>query len=395
MTDQEKRCKHLTEEDREEIQTGLNVGMTFKQIARRIQKDQTTVSKEVKKHIEKLPARSEKGSNEPICEKKLKPPFVCNGCKRSNRCQQERQFYIARKAQDAYRETLVSAREGIVLNKEEFYAEDRLLTEAVRKGQHLYHAVQSTGVKMSLTSAYRYARKGYMSFAVLDLPRAVKFKPRHVSTEPRLPSKTRQEHSYEKFLDFCAAEDVSSWVEMDTVIGRQGGKVLMTFLFTCCNFMFAILLDDKTAASACAAVQALKDRLGRSGFSFGEIMPVILTDNGPEFNNIAAFENDLEGLPESHLFFCEPYHSSEKPRVEKNHTLLRDILPQGSSFDALTQDDVNLIFSHVNSVIRKGLHGKSAFQVFTSFFSERLANLLGVSYIAPGDVIQSPALLKK
>ena len=71
MTDQEKRCKHLTEEDREEIQTGLNVGMTFKQIARRIQKDQTTVSKEVKKHIEKLPARSEKGSNEPICEKKL------------------------------------------------------------------------------------------------------------------------------------------------------------------------------------------------------------------------------------------------------------------------------------------------------------------------------------
>ena len=53
MTDQMKRCKHLTEEDREEIQAGLNVGMTFKQIARRIQKDQTTVPKEVKKHIEK------------------------------------------------------------------------------------------------------------------------------------------------------------------------------------------------------------------------------------------------------------------------------------------------------------------------------------------------------
>ena len=79
MTDQEKRYKHLTEEDREEIQAGLNVGMTFKQIARRIQKDQTTVSKEVKKHIEKQPARSEKGLTEPVCEKKLKPPFVCNG----------------------------------------------------------------------------------------------------------------------------------------------------------------------------------------------------------------------------------------------------------------------------------------------------------------------------
>lgn len=395
MTDQEKRCKHLTEEDREEIQAGLNVGMTFKQIARRIQKDQTTVSKEVKKHIEKQPARSEKGLAEPVCEKKLKPPFVCNGCKKSSRCQQERQFYVARKAHAAYRETLVACREGIVLNKEVFYAEDQILTEAVRNGQHLYHAVQSTGVSMSLTSAYRYAKKGYMSFSVLDLPRAVKFKPRRVDKEPRLPAKTRQEHSYEKFLEFCEAEDVSSWVEMDTVIGRPGGKIMMTFIFTCCNFMFAILLNDKTAASASTAVQGLKDRLGRSGFSFGEIMPVILTDNGREFNHIAAFENDLEGNPESHLFFCEAYHSSEKPRVEKNHTLLRDILPQGTSFDELTQDDVNLVLSHVNGVIRKGLHGKSAFQVFTSLFSERLANILGISFVAPCDVIQSPALLKK
>lgn len=395
MTDPEKRYKHLTEQDRDEIQTGLNLGMTFKQIARRIQKDQTTVSKEVKKHIEKLPARSEKGLAEPVCEKKLKPPFVCNGCRKSTRCQQERLLYVARKAQAAYRETLVSSREGIVLNKEKFYDQDRKLTAAVKNGQHLYHAIQATGAEISLSSAYRYAKKGYFSYSLLDLPRVVKFKPRRQNKEPRIPPKIRQEHSYEKFQEFCDAEEVSSWVEMDTVIGRPGGKTLMTFIFTCCNFMFAILLDDKTAASAAAAIQSLKDSLGRAGFSFGEIIPVILTDNGPEFNNIAAFENDLEGKPESHLFFCEPYHSSEKPRVEKNHTLLRDILPQGSSFDELTQDDVNLVFSHVNGVIRKGLHGKSAYQVFVSLFSDRLAHLLGVSYVAPGDVIQSPALLKK
>lgn len=66
MTGHEKRCKHLTSEDREEIQTGLNVGMAFKQIARRIQKHQTTVSKEVKKHIEKQPARSDKRLAKPI-----------------------------------------------------------------------------------------------------------------------------------------------------------------------------------------------------------------------------------------------------------------------------------------------------------------------------------------
>ena len=245
MTDPEKRYKHLTEEDRTEIQTGLNMGMTFKQIARRIGKDQTTVSKEVKKHIEKQPARSEKGAAEPICEKKLKPPFVCNNCKKSSRCQQERQFYVARKAQAAYRETLVSAREGIVLGKEEFYEQDRKLTDAVLNGQHLYHAIQATGVSMSLSSAYRYTQKGYMSFCRLDLPRAVKFKPRRQNKETRLPSKVRQDHSFEKFQEYCEAESINSWVEMDTVIGRPGGKVLMTFIFTCCNFMFMFRLSAK------------------------------------------------------------------------------------------------------------------------------------------------------
>ncbi|MDR0817554.1 MAG: helix-turn-helix domain-containing protein, partial [Clostridiales Family XIII bacterium] len=45
-----KKNKHLTDDDRQEIQDCLNHGMTFKAIGRRIGKDQTTISKEVKKH---------------------------------------------------------------------------------------------------------------------------------------------------------------------------------------------------------------------------------------------------------------------------------------------------------------------------------------------------------
>lgn len=47
----ENKYKHLTKDDRDEIQECLNHGMTFKAIAQRISKDQTTISKEVKKHI--------------------------------------------------------------------------------------------------------------------------------------------------------------------------------------------------------------------------------------------------------------------------------------------------------------------------------------------------------
>ena len=52
-------CKHLTFEDRIEIQDCLFHGVSFKGIAKRISKDPTTVSKEVKKHIQVIPARTE------------------------------------------------------------------------------------------------------------------------------------------------------------------------------------------------------------------------------------------------------------------------------------------------------------------------------------------------
>ena len=69
MTDRRKRWSHLTEENRAEIQNGLNMGMTFKSIARRIGADPTTVSKEVKKHQVVREARSEQGkkANAPNC----------------------------------------------------------------------------------------------------------------------------------------------------------------------------------------------------------------------------------------------------------------------------------------------------------------------------------------
>jgi len=44
--------KHLTLAERIEIQSCLDKQMTFKAIGKHIEKDQTTVSKEIKKHLE-------------------------------------------------------------------------------------------------------------------------------------------------------------------------------------------------------------------------------------------------------------------------------------------------------------------------------------------------------
>lgn len=45
-----KKYKHLTLDERTTIQTGLNTNMTFSEIGKLINKDRSTISKEVTKH---------------------------------------------------------------------------------------------------------------------------------------------------------------------------------------------------------------------------------------------------------------------------------------------------------------------------------------------------------
>ncbi|MDR0898450.1 MAG: hypothetical protein LBN04_11430 [Oscillospiraceae bacterium] len=191
---------------------------------------------------------------------------------------------------------------------------------------------------------YRHIARGYYTISKIDLPRAVKFKPRKMHAPEYVPKGIQAGRSFEEYTQFLQDNGTVATVEMDTVIGRVGGKVIMTFQFVPADFMFGILLDNKTAAEAGAKVTLLKQHLARLGFSFGTVFPVILTDNGGEFSHVHAFENALDGEKETSVFFCDPNTSYQKPHVENNHTLLRNIVPTGTSFDTFTQDTVNLIF---------------------------------------------------
>ena len=103
----------------------------------------------------------------------------------------------------------------------------------------------------------------------------VKFKARKQKRPDAVPKALREGRTYADFLKFKEERNISSWVEMDTVIGRIGGKVIMTFDFTFCNFMFGLLLENKTAAETASKIQDLKMRLRDSGVRFGDIFPLL------------------------------------------------------------------------------------------------------------------------
>ena len=381
--------KHLTLSDRNDIQLGLERGETFKAIGQSILKDPTTVSKEVKRNRQVRESTCDKLP----CPLLDKAPFVCNGCpKRRQNCGYKKIFYLAKQAQKQYEQTLVEAREGTPLNSKTFWDMDKVISDGVKKGQHIYHILKTHNLDVSSSTVYRHIRKGYLSIAPIDLARAVKFKERRKSKLPSIPKEAKKGRSYEDFLNYLVLNQLDSWLEMDTVLGRMGGKVLLTFNLSFCNFIFARLLDNKTALEVTKHLYDIKNTLHQADKDFFQLFPVILTDNGGEFARVDDIEMDVRG--ESKLFFCDPNRSDQKGRIEKNHTLIRDILPKGTSFDNLTQEDINLVCSHVNSVKRAALNGKSAYELFAFTYGEEISKLLGISKIPAEDVCQSSKLLQ-
>ena len=381
--------KHLTLSDRNDIQLGLERGETFKAIGQSILKDPTTVSKEVKRNKQ---VRESTCHNLP-CTLIDKAPFVCNGYpKKRQNCGYQKIFYLAKQAQKQYEQTLVESREGTPLNSKTFWDMDKVISDGVKKGQHIYHILKTHNLDVSSSTVYRHIRKGYLSIAPIDLARAVKFKERRKSKLPSIPKEAKKGRSYEDFQNYLVLNQLDSWLEMDTVMGRMGGKVLLTFNLSFCNFIFARLLDNKTALEVTKHLYDIKNTLHQADKDFFQLFPVILTDNGGEFARVDDIEMDVRG--ESKLFFCDPNRSDQKGRIEKNHTLIRDILPKGTSFDNLTQEDINLVCSHVNSVKRAALNGKSSYELFAFTYGEEIPKLLGISKIPAEDVCQSSKLLQ-
>ena len=189
----------------------------------------------------------------------------------------------------------------------------------------------------------------------------------------------------------------ASIVEMDTVIGTsggKGGKCFLTLLFRNSNLMLIILLPYKQSKYVTKAFNMLKKCLGIDEYK--RIFQVILTDNGTEFSDPESIEIDYDtGEVVSKVFYCDPNCSWQKGMIEKNHEFIRYVLPKGTSFAGLTQEDCNLLASHINSVPRVSLNNATPYEVAEIFIGKKDLERLEIKKIEYDEVDLSKKLLKK
>ena len=180
---------------------------------------------------------------------------------------------------------------------------------------------------------------------------------------------------------------------MDTVEGVKGGKILLTIHFLESHFMLTFIRDANTSQSVIDVFEHLYSILGQDTFT--KLFQVILTDNGSEFSNPSAIEFDEDGNRRTRIFYCNPSSPHQKGAVENNHTLLRRIIPKGTSFNSYTQADIDLMMNHVNSYGRKKLNNQTPHRLFSLMYGENILQKLNAILISPNDIILKPYLLKR
>lgn len=167
--------KFFTYEERLELQKYLKESLSFKEISRRLGKNPTTISREVRKYSSKIATgypgfpfnackkrincRNKKvcgkectrksaiycklctccNSNcsdfiEEVCTARFRVPYVCNGCETIGKCTLLKNIYDAEHAHIKAHESISQSRSGLCVSEDEIARLNKIISPLIQNG---------------------------------------------------------------------------------------------------------------------------------------------------------------------------------------------------------------------------------------------------------------------
>lgn len=407
--------KPFTYSDRLAIETMLNEGRTIAEISKDIRRPSSGIIKEIEKHIThtfpsvydnqhpclkcktcKVKGRecylACKNIETKKCPKLCASPHVCNGCTTKNGCRYVKRYYKAREAHDEYKNTLSSTRTGLHYNELEMMILTERLCPLIIKSKSVYHAVTAINAAFdghfNKDTIYKQIERAQLPISKSDLPRCRR-KSKTVIRDKNY-KRVIEGHSYEDYEKYKSEHTEACETQMDTVEGikENNAPVFLTLEIVEINFLFIFKIDSQTIDDVTKKLSYFKDIIGLE--TYNKLMEILLTDNGKEFIKV---EDLLLISKDINIFYCHPYSSYEKGSIENNHELLRRVIPKGISLRPYTQKELNLLASHINSLLRESLGGKCPFDLIEKYIPLEVIKELGLVKINPLEVCLTPELL--
>lgn len=416
-----KKKTRLTFDDRINLQAAIAKGISLRDACKLLKKNRTTIYRELTHYyyvktftqscahcVKEEECRKNKYETrigkpkcpefEAIrCEKIKKYPYVCNGCSLNSYCKHDKRYYDCSKAEAMSLNNRVSTRKRKLISSNDISIINNIVSPLIKeKGQSIHHVYISHPILGKICSERTIRRliyDRYLDVKAHDLPRYVRFEHKkeydYRIRESKVANIERMfQRTYTDFLNFTKRNPNLSVVQYDSVIGQIDDKqAILTITFPKERFQFGRLIRKSSPDSVQSVMNWLFKLVGYE--TAKEMFKVNLADNGIEF----SYFHKLEQL-DVRVYFTNPYRSTDKAACERNHEFIRYIIPKGVTLDNLTQDEVNLMFSHINSYIRKSNQNKTPYELIVERFGPEFVELIGIKRVDPNDVILKPKLLK-
>ena len=408
----------LTIDDRINLQAALTKGTSLKDVCKLLKKHRTTIYRELVNystiksvaktcsHCSKLQFCRENGVinykkecpeyDGLRCFKLKKYPYVCNGCYLYAHCRNDKHYYDCSKAEAMSLKNRVSTRKRKLLTKEEILKINGIVSPLIKdKGQSIHVIYVNNPVLWSICSERTIRRliyDQYLDAKAHDLPRFVRFEHKSQYAYVRENKIANIERMYQRtftdFKSFTKRNPNISIVQYDSVIGKiDDEQAILTITFPKERFQFGRIIKKESPESVQQIMNWLFKLVGYD--KARKMFAVNLADNGIEFSHFHKLEQyDVR------VYFTNPYRSTDKAACERNHEFIRYIIPKGKTLDNLTQEQVNLMFSHINSYVRESNQNKTPYDLITERFGPEFAESIGIKRINPNDVVLKPKLLR-
>ena len=373
-----KKWKHINFEQRKTIASGISHSMKVKALGELLELHPTGISREVKRNRDIVEPIKNVNSE---CPKLNRWPFVCSNCKKRYReCPFNKFIYNAKNAQEKADYKLIISRKGIDVTDEEFKQLDKIIKTGIDNKKSIYQIKieNNDSINKSVTTLYRYINKGYLTTKRLDLPYAVKYKKRKRNKKYDYSNNKidRTGHTYIDYLSFVHKNPGIYVWQLDFLGAiKTDSKNILSLILPNLQFTLLDIITNPNSKKVVEFFDKLEEKIGTDAFI--KLMPVILTDRDPCFNDIEGIcFSKITGEERCKIFYCDSYVSNQKPNVENVNKQLRLFFPKKSSIDKYNKEDIKQINHTLLNKPLKSLDSYTPKDAFIKVFDEELFNKL-------------------
>lgn len=314
--------KHLTEDERYQIEELLREGFTQLAIAKRLSRSPSTLSRELRRN------EGERGWKPRQAQLKAMTKLSKRGQGNAKRADESAWDYAKTHLKDEqWSPQQIANRllhEGLPsISHETIY--QRILVDK-ENGGFLYSHLRCKKIRKKRYGPNKSLRGG--------IPNRVDIDQRPAVVESR--------------------ERLGDW-EGDTIIGaHDGGAVIASMVERKSRFTCLIKVPNKTTA---AVIDGINQRM----LPLAEWVHTVTFDNGKEFSQ----HKKMSDLLNADIYFAKPYHSWERGSNENTNGLVRQYFPKKIPFDKMTNEELQSVADKLNNRPRKCLGYKTPNEVFS------------------------------